>query len=271
MRKYRIIAAILLGFLLSFPLYGEASSVTVDDQAGLLTTEQAQQLNEKANEIERKAKASVFIVTNTDNTVDSTRFADQYMLDKIGKNQNGITLYIDMNQRKFIISTSGNMIDYMTDSRIENTLDNMESYMSDGQYFQAADSFLGNVSTYFDDGVPKGHYRVDSETGKITYYKVLTPFEIAVAFIAALAISALFVWLTMSKYRLKSAKHSYPVYEKSSLQLTEKEDRMTNSFITTRKIPRNTSGSGGGGTRGGGGSTTHTTGGGTFGGGGRSF
>ena len=52
----------------------------------------------------------------------------------------------------------------------------------------------------------------------------------------------------------------------SDLKLTDKTDRLTNSFVTTRRIPKSPPpGSGGGG------STTHSSGGGTFGGGGRSF
>ena len=51
-------------------------------------------------------------------------------------------------------------------------------------------------------------------------------------------------------------------------KLSKKEDRLTNSFITTRRIPKPPANTGGGS---GGGSTTHSSGGGTFGGGGRSF
>ncbi|MCB5955309.1 TPM domain-containing protein [Enterococcus sp. CWB-B31] len=268
MRKHFILFIALIGSLFLLPSFALAGNNTVDDQAGLLTAEQIQQLNKAAEEIETKAKASVFIVTNTTNTDDSTRFADLYMMDRIGKNENGITFYIDMNNRKFIISTSGNMIDYMTDSRIENTLDDIEPYMIDGNYFQAAQSFLKNVSRYVDAGVPKGHYRIDSETGKITYYKTLTITEIIIAVAAALVITGIFVGIAVSRYRLKFDSYNYPYREKSALQLTSKEDRLTNSFVTQRRIPKSNGGSGGSS---GGGSTTHSTGGGTFGGGGRSF
>ena len=63
--------------------------------------------------------------------------------------------------------------------------------------------------------------------------------------------------------------YKYPYQEKSSIKLTQKEDRLVNSFVTTRRIPRPPKNNGGGGF--GGGTTTHSSGGGTFGGGGRSF
>ena len=67
--------------------------------------------------------------------------------------------------------------------------------------------------------------------------------------------------------------YKFNYLEKSSIDLTQKEDRLVNSFVTTRRIPRpsNNGGGGGGFSGGGGGSTTHSSGGGTFGGGGRSF
>ncbi|OJG75861.1 hypothetical protein RV12_GL000200 [Enterococcus quebecensis] len=189
------------------------------------------------------------------------------MLDRIGKDQNGITFYIDMNQRKFIISTSGNMIDYMDNKRINRTLDDIEVSMKNGNYFQASQSFLENISHYIDQGVPGGHYRIDTETGKITRFKSLTTTEIIIAFVAAIILSAVFFIVNISKYQLKFGTYHYPFREKSNLNLTRRNDTLINSFVTTRRIPRNNSRSGGSG----GGSSTHSTGGGTFGGGGRSF
>ena len=40
-----------------------------------------------------------------------------------------------MDLRKVYISTSGNMIDYMTDARIDDTLDKVMDGMSQGNYF----------------------------------------------------------------------------------------------------------------------------------------
>ena len=107
---------------------------------------------------------------------------------------------------------------------------------------------------------------MDEETGKITRYKVLTPVEIVISIVLALVLSLVFYFVTVSRYQLKSGTYKYPFREKSTIKLTDKTDRLTNSFVTTRRIPKSPPpGSGGGG------STTHSSGGGTFGGGGRSF
>ena len=63
--------------------------------------------------------------------------------------------------------------------------------------------------------------------------------------------------------------YKIPLPRKIQHQIDSKEDRLVNSFVTTRRIPRPPKNNGGGGF--GGGTTTHSSGGGTFGGGGRSF
>lgn len=267
MRKLAFSLFTAIFILFGFSMDVQAAEDSIDDQASLFTSQETTQLKEAIVPIEAKTKARVFIVTNTDNDIDSKRFADYYMLDRIGKDTNGITFYLDMNQRKFIISTSGNMIDYLDDKRINKTLDEIEPSMIAGNYFQAAQSFLNNTSHYFDQGVPGGHYRVDTETGKITRYKSLTKTEIIIAFLAAMLLSGIFFAVSISKYQLKFGTYKYPFREKSSLNLTSRNDVLINSFVTTRRIPRNNSSGGGSG----GGSSTNSTGGGTFGGGGRSF
>ncbi len=129
--------------------------------------------------------------------------------------------------------------------------------------------------------------------------------QIIIAVVLALILRLDLYFETDSRYQFKSGIYKYTFREKSSIKLTEKTDRLRNSFVTTRRIPNSPPpGSGGGGrfrekssikltektdrltnsfvtTRripkspppgsGGGGSTTHSSGGGTFGGGGRSF
>lgn len=268
MKKLNFSLFMILFFICSFPLISKAQNDSIDDQAGLFSTEEITQLQQKITSLEEKTKASIFILTDDSNDIDSQRAADYFMLDKIGKNENGITFYIDMNQRNFVISTSGNMIDYFDKSRTKNALDSIEPLMREGNYLNAVETFLASVDQNFAKGVPSGHYRIDSETGKITRYRILTKTEIIIALVVAVVISGIFFAISVSKYQLKFGSYKYPFREKSSLSLSIKEDRLINFFVTTRRIPRNKPGSGGSG---GGGSTTHNTGGGTFGGGSRGF
>lgn len=260
---------LLLAVFLFIALPVQAASPTVNDEVGLFTPEEIATMNQIASEINQEIKGEVFVVTTTNNTTDPETFADNYLRNQIGNDNNGAVLLLDMAQREIHLSTSGNMIDYLNDRRIDEILDSVYDYMVQESYGQAAISYLTMAQKYIAQGVPGGHYRVDRETGKITRYKVLTGFEIFIALGIALACAGGFFIFIKSRYQLKSGTYAYPFAEKSNFKLIDKEDRLVNSFVTTRRIPKPPSNSGGGG--GGGGSTTHSSGGGTFGGGGRSF
>lgn len=264
MKKFFLFFLLLVS--VGWPVATHADTATVNDEAGLFTTDQIQSLEQQAEKLNEKIKGRVLIVTTTSNSEEPRDFADNYLRDAVGNDQNGSVLLLDMGQREIYISTSGNMIDYLTDSRIDSILDDVYDQMTNAAYYNAAKAYLSKSATYVEDGVPGGHYRVDEETGKITRYKVLTTVEIIIAVVLALILSLVFYFVTVSRYQLKSGIYKYPFREKSSIKLTEKTDRLTNSFVTTRRIPKSPPpGSGGGG------STTHSCGGGTFGGGGRSF
>ncbi|EOS7907719.1 TPM domain-containing protein [Enterococcus hirae] len=255
---------VLFGFFWSSSV--DAATPAVNDEAGLFTQEQIQSLEQQIQPINEKIKGQIFIVTTTSNSDEPRTFADDYLRNAIGNDQNGAVLLLDMGQREIYISTSGNMIDYLDDTRINDTLDDVYDQMTNSAYFAAAQAYLTKTSEYVEAGVPGGHYQIDEETGKITRYKVLTTTEIVISIILALALSLVFYFVTVSRYQLKSGTYKYPFREKSNVKLTDKTDRLTNSFVTTRRIPKSPPpGSGGGG------STTHSSGGGTFGGGGRSF
>ncbi|MFV0558063.1 MAG: TPM domain-containing protein [Enterococcus sp.] len=262
--KKLLITSILLISCWFFPHIALADTL-VDDQAQLFAPKEIQELETAAQELGESFKGQAYIVTTDTNTDEPRDFADEYLRDKVGNNNNGVVLLLDMGQRQIYISTSGNMIDYLTDSRIDEMLDQLESDMGDGNYYAAATHFITMSEEFVQAGVPGGHYRVDETTGKITYYNVLTPFEITLSLIIAAIAGGAFFIIIKSRYQLKLGGYHYDYRQNSALELTTKENRLVNSFITTRRIPRN-KGNGGGG-----GSTTHSSGGGTFGGGGRGF
>lgn len=260
---------LLFGLLVfALPQSVTAASEHIEDNAGLFSATEISELESQAVSLSDTIKGDVYLVTSADNSEDPEEFAQEYLRDKVGNNNNGAVLFMDMNQRVTAIKTSGNMIDYLTDSRLEEIFDTLQSAMGAGDYFSAGDSFFSMAAGFVDDGVPSGHYRVDEETGKITYYKTISPFEAFIAFLIALVAAIAFFVVIKSRYQLKLGTYKYPYQEKSQVNLTVNENQLTNSFVTTRRIPRNNNSGGG---FGGGGSTTSSSGGGTFGGGSRGF
>lgn len=258
---------LLLGFLALFnPLKVLAASDTVDDQANLLSPEERTELSKQADAINQKIKGQVFILTTNTNTEEPREFANTQLKARVGKDNNGALLLLDMNQREIYLSTSGNMIDYVTDKRRDRLLDNVEAAMKDGNYYQASADYLSNAKDFVDDGVPSGSYRIDEKTGKVTYYKSITPLEFTIGLIVA-AVAAIGFFISVRlRYQLKTGTYRYPYRQNAQLDLIERQDQLVNSFVTTRRIPKPSNNGGGGG-----GSTTNSSGGGTFGGGGRSF
>ncbi|WP_251866794.1 TPM domain-containing protein [Enterococcus malodoratus] len=258
---------LLLGFLALFsPLKVLAASDTVDDQANLLSPEERTELSKQADAINQKIKGQVFILTTNTNTEEPREFANTQLKARVGKDNNGALLLLDMNQRQIYLSTSGNMIDYVTDKRRDRLLDDVEAAMKDGNYYQASADYLSNAKDFVDDGVPSGSYRIDEKTGKVTYYKSITPLEFTIGLIVA-AVAAIGFFISVRlRYQLKTGTYRYPYRQNAQLDLIERQDQLVNSFVTTRRIPKPSNNGGGGG-----GSTTNSSGGGTFGGGGRSF
>ncbi|MGM0174513.1 TPM domain-containing protein [Enterococcus sp. DIV0800] len=258
----------LLGFfVLLSPLKVLAAANTIDDQANLLSPEERTELAERADAINEKIKGEVFILTTNSNTEEPRKFADDQLRDRIGNDHNGALLLLDMNQREIYLSTSGNMIDFVTDKRRDQLLDDVTEAMKNSDYYQASTAYLTNIKSFVDNGVPGGSYRIDENTGKVTYYKSITPLELAIGvLVAAIAAIGFFVSVRL-RYQLKIGTYKYPYRQNAKLDLTERQDQLVNSFVTTRRIPKASNNNGGGG----GGSSTHSSGGGTFGGGGRSF
>lgn len=258
---------LLLGFLALFnPLKVLAASDTVDDQANLLSPEERTELSKQADAINQKIKGQVFILTTNTNTEEPREFANTQLKARVGKDNNGALLLLDMNQREIYLSTSGNMIDYVTDKRRDRLLDDVEAAMKDGNYYQASADYLSNAKDFVDDGVPSGSYRIDEKTGKVTYYKSITPLEFTIGLIVA-AVAAIGFFISVRlRYQLKTGTYRYPYRQNAQLDLIERQDQLVNSFVTTRRIPKPSNNGGGGG-----GSTTNSSGDGTFGGGGRSF
>ncbi|WP_251712783.1 TPM domain-containing protein [Lactococcus ileimucosae] len=247
--------------LFGFSKTVEAQQIGIDDQAGILEGTPSV-LTEESQRLSEKTKAGVFVVTTTTNTQAPKDFAVDYLANKVGQGNNGIVLLIDMGQREIYIWATGNLKHYITPSRIDSILDVVQPQLSNGNYQQAIEGFYEQVNHYYQQGIPGGRqYSVNPNTGEVTFHRSFRPAYILIAVIAALISAGAFVVVLVSRYQLKlGARWNYEYQKNGALKLSKRSDTLVNSFITTRRIPRNNNSSGGGFSGGGGGS-----------GGGRSF
>lgn len=242
---------LLLGMIVSFCSFvpAKASYDHVVDQAGLLTSGERSKLDALLDSYIEKTRMDLVVVT-TDDAGGKTaeEYADDFYDENgygIGKDNSGALLLIDMDNRKIWISTTGKMIDRLTDAKIDNVIDAGYDDLVDGDYDECLTACVQKLGKY-----ARGRY--------------IAAWEAVAALILGLAAAFITKKTVKANYKVKKNHAIYPYREKSNFALMVNSDAFVNTFVTTRVIA-SSSGSGGG-------SSTHTGGSGTtHGGGGRSF
>lgn len=262
----------------------------VFDQAGLFSETEIIQLEEKIVQCRKSTKMDVVIVSAY---ADGERSAEEYADDYydyggfgVGKKASGVLLlyYMDGPGQpggECYISTTGTMINMLTDERIESILDDVYGDLGNRDFAGATEHFLEDVKAYVKEGVESGQYTYDRDTGEIVRYHSIRLYEVAIAMVIA-GISAGSVCLDIKKrYAMKQSSrevsNSLQAYRADcAFHFSVAGDKMVNKYVRSVPIPRNTSsGSGGRGHSGSssaGRSTIHTSSSGSsHGGGGRRF
>lgn len=262
----------------------------VFDQAGLFSETEIIQLEEKIAQCRKSTKMDVVIVSAY---ADGERSAEEYADDYydyggfgVGKKASGVLLlyYMDGPGQpggECYISTTGTMINMLTDERIESILDDVYGDLGNRDFAGAAEHFLEDVKAYVKEGVESGQYTYDRDTGEIVRYHSIRLYEVAIAMVIA-GISAGSVCLDIKKrYAMKQSSrevsNSLQAYRADcAFHFSVAGDKMVNKYVRSVPIPKNTSsGSGGRGHSGSssaGRSTIHTSSSGSsHGGGGRRF
>lgn len=262
----------------------------VFDQAGLFSETEIIQLEEKIAQCRKSTKMDVVIVSAY---ADGERSAEEYADDYydyggfgVGKKASGVLLlyYMDGPGQpggECYISTTGTMINMLTDERIESILDGVYGDLGNRDFAGATEHFLEDVKAYVKEGVESGQYTYDRDTGEIVRYHSIRLYEVAIAMVIA-GILAGSVCLDIKKrYAMKQSSrevsNSLQAYRADcAFHFSVAGDKMVNKYVRSVPIPRNTSsGSGGRGHSGSssaGRSTIHTSSSGSsHGGGGRRF
>lgn len=253
----------------------------VYDQADLLTEDEELELQSRA-EVMKDTWEMNFVVVTTDNAEGKTsmEYADDFYDVHFpeGSEEDGMLYLLDMDNREIYLSTSGLAIRYLTDGRVESVLDEAFECVADGDYYGTFRAFFDASENYLYEGIPDGQYNYDVNTGEIDYYEEdseedysspmrIDVYEFVFAFFAGLIPALITVLIIKLTYRMQKRKDlEYDAYTDADISLTEKTDRLINTFITHRVIVEDDNDDGG--SR----SSVHTSSsGGSHGGGGRSF
>ena len=239
--KFLIILIILIvSLLVSWTVFAQKTLVV--DEANLMSPDQVLDLNDRANALSQEFNMDIVIVTTDDTGGKSSReFADDYFDYNgygVGPNYDGILFLIDMDNRETYISTTGQGIRYLTDVRIEAVLDRVfDSGLLVGDYYGAALGFLEETESYLVMGIPSGQY---NEPEEVVKENKLTVADILIALIGALGVGLAFIISIISQYRFRSKPNPYSYRTNSIVNFYNRQDRLINSFVTHRVIPKPT-------------------------------
>lgn len=239
--KRNVFALLIVFCLLTaciFPTYA-ASPCLVDD-AGLLTTAEKAELEQRLNEISARYDVDVVVVT-AESIGDSSpmAYADDYY-DYHDYSPDGILLLVSMEYSDWWISTTGYGITAFTDAGIEYIGDRVVPYMSDGDFAKAFASFADLCEQFLaqaQTGEPYDYYNLPKD-----------PFEPGFNLIVALVIGLIAAWIATGsmKRKLKSINRQTKADDyvtPGSLQISHSRDFHLYTHLDRRERPKSSGGS----------------------------
>lgn len=257
------------------------SDTRVFDQAGLLTEQEAEDLEGRVSDLRARMKMDVVLVTTDDaGRRDSRSYADDFYDNHgfgTGSDASGVLFLIDMDNREIYISTTGMMIRHLTDQRIDSILDNCYDYMVDGDYAGAMKQFLADLEHEYQKGIQSGQYNYDEETGRRSVYRSIRWYEALIAIVAAAVCAGGACLNVVNSYGMKrERKHAlgammaYRADAKYAMGI--RNDILRDTSVSRSIIVRSSTGSGSSRGSSSGRSSTHSSSSGrSHGGGGRKF
>lgn len=274
----------LLMLILLLPCAALANEMVIDD-ANLFSSYEINDMEQIIQRIEAEYQMDILVLTTYDvpqtyNDYAIQDYADNYFDQHgygLGEDGAGLLYMIDMTNRAPCISTSGVMIDYITDDRRDTLFNVSYDRLAMGDYGRAAVALLQSLERFLEEGRLEGSFRYDAETGQRLsgLYNALTGTEMLIAAAVGLAVAAGMYASVSGKYSLKGSTYRYDRMANTNCQFTKNEEQYLRQSTNVIRNATNNGGRSGGGYSGGSGrgsSVHHSSGGSSHGGGvGRRF
>ena len=247
---------------------GDATVISVNpprvvDNGELLSDDEEQALAQKLDEISERQQMDVVVVTT--NSLDgksAMAYADDYFDYNgygMGENRDGILMLVSMEDRDYWLSTRGYGITVFTDAGIDYISEQFKSYLSDGEYVKAFDTFADLCDSFITQAKTDRPYD-RSNLPKEPFNVFLS---IIIALVAGFVIAFVVTGIMKSKLKSVHFQAAAGTYVKQgSMNVTESRDLFLYSTVNRVAKPKNEDS----------GSSTHTSSSGaTHGGGGGKF
>ena len=206
----------------------------VYDNANLFTGAEIQELEAYIAELRENYGMDVMVLTSEDAPLDQSLDYADIFYERHASSEDGMVYFIDMSNRVPTISTSGEMIDMITDRRLNKLLDVSYDELARGRYGDSAMAVLRQLNTYLRQGREEGSYRYDAVTGQrlTASYNRLTSYEIALAAVVGAAVALIIVASVAGSYQLKGGTYRYDLNGNTTRTLTRDEERFVTQRVT---------------------------------------
>lgn len=225
----------------------EAGTKTlIFDKAGLLTREEAEELNALANRLGAKRETDIIIVTTDNPDQEDVMVLTQNFYDEMAPGYdrphgNAVILTVDMYHREIYLAGFYKAEQYLDDSRLDLIRDQIIPYLSDGDYRTAFEIYIKKAHQYM--GIRPG---VDPEN-----LLFQTWFQLTISCIIGGVVVGMMAYHSGGRVTVNHRTYE----DKSTSGVVKQYDRYLRTTVTKRKIPENDSRPGGWGGGGGGGVT----------------
>jgi len=248
-----LLLSIIFVFLIGSQKLYAYESHNVKDYLNYLTEKEVNNLQRSIDKIKEKHDLElVIVITDDTEGKSSMEFADDYYDYNgygVGDDHSGLLLLIDMNARVAWISTTGSAIVFFDNSKIDEILDKVTPYLTDGRYYNASKAFVNFV-------------RSDLSY----FYRALSMLFSLQSILIAIVISLIVTIILSISSKGKVTVDSRTYEEAGGFKLDVVKDQFIRETTTRVKIETSSSSGGGGG-----GGTHIGSSGRSHGGGGRSF
>lgn len=252
-RIYCLILTFVLILGLTIPAFAENDWPKIMDEAGLLTAQEKEALENRAQRISNTYGMDVVIVTN--DSLDgktATEYADDYFDYNgygLGEDRSGTLLLVSMGERDWAISTRGSAIRAVTDWGNEQLQDAMLSDLSAGYYADAFNSYLDELEELYGSYANGGVSDSDDNSGGSLWYVIrakLSLGRVLLCVAIAAAISGItVVGMAKSMNSAQGKRQAQEYLVKDSFHLSQSRDRFLYSTVTQTRRSQDDHDSGG--------------------------
>ncbi len=243
--------SLLTCLLLCLCSFAQAQEARIIDNADLFTADEETALYGLIADFQSETGMDFVVYTSDDYHSESQAAIADDLYDHGGygldDEASGVLYFIDMYERIPYLSTTGAMIDYMTDSRINAAHEASYDFLASAQYADAAAQMIYSVYGYWQNGIPEGQYRYDVITGQVlsARHKALTGSELLVCALIGLVVALLFIKAVQGSYTLSGNTYHYNYEANSETGEVDYYDHFLRTSTTrTRRVQPPSGGSG---------------------------